>query len=109
MTGGATPGSFDLDDDGNNANLLSNTQALAAIVDGSEYVVTEAEAAVRKALAPAQLHRLREIAWQVWGPMAFSDPDVVAALKLTPQQREQVAATQTSFKAAERRSFERRA
>lgn len=48
------------------------------------------EAAVAGILSPQQIRRLRQIALQRRGPMAFHDRDVVAALKLTPTQREQI-------------------
>ena len=33
---------------------------------------------------------MRQIAWQQRGPFAFKSPDIVAALKLTPEQRQRV-------------------
>jgi hypothetical protein len=62
---------------------------------------------LRKALDARQARRLRQIAWQAWGPWAFADPEVVAALKLTPAQKESVANTLSAFKAAEIRRFVR--
>jgi serine/threonine protein kinase len=48
------------------------------------------ELAVNSILTAAQQARLREIGWQSEGPSAFRDPEVVAELKLTPAQREQI-------------------
>jgi hypothetical protein len=48
------------------------------------------EAAIAEILQPAQRARLRQIAIQARGPMAFREPDVVSALKLTSEQREQL-------------------
>jgi hypothetical protein len=50
------------------------------------------ETAVNAILTPAQQVRLRQIGWQSEGPGAFRDPEVVAALKLTPAQRERIRA-----------------
>jgi hypothetical protein len=48
------------------------------------------ELAVNSILTAAQQERLRQIGWQSEGPSAFRDPEVVAELKLTPAQREQI-------------------
>jgi serine/threonine protein kinase len=48
------------------------------------------ELAVNSILTAAQQSRLRQIGWQSEGPSAFRDPEVVAELKLTPAQREQI-------------------
>jgi hypothetical protein len=37
-----------------------------------------------------QWRRLSQIAWQERGPFAFKSPEVAAALRLTPEQREQI-------------------
>ena len=50
------------------------------------------DAAVKEVLSADQLARLRQIALQVDGPRAFSDPDVASLLKLTPEQKEQMRA-----------------
>jgi hypothetical protein len=48
------------------------------------------EAEVRAILTPAQQARLPQIGSQAQGPGAFREPDVVAALQLTIEQREQI-------------------
>jgi len=48
------------------------------------------EVEVNELLTPAQRLRLRQIALQAEGPGAFAEPEVVADLKLTPEQREQI-------------------
>jgi serine/threonine protein kinase len=48
------------------------------------------EAEVNELLTPAQRLRLRQIALQAEGPGAFGEPEVVAELKLTQEQREQI-------------------
>ncbi len=48
------------------------------------------EAELAAILTPAQQARLRQVGLQAEGPAAFRDPDVVAALKLTPGQRERI-------------------
>src|SRR5262249_22484362 len=48
------------------------------------------EAEVSRLLTPAQQVRLRQIGLQAEGPGAFAEPEVVAALKLTSEQREQI-------------------
>lgn len=50
------------------------------------------EAAINAILKPAQLERLRQIARQHRGPMAFQDAEVVSELKLTREQRKQIRA-----------------
>ena len=50
------------------------------------------DAAVKEVLTPEQLGRLRQIALQMDGPRAFSDPDVVGPLKLTAEQKERLRA-----------------
>jgi serine/threonine protein kinase len=48
------------------------------------------DAAVQSALTPDQLHRLWQIALQLQGVAALRDPEVVAALKLTADQRKRI-------------------
>jgi hypothetical protein len=48
------------------------------------------ENAITLILKPAQVDRLRQIAWQCHGPMAFHDPDIIAELKLTAEQKKQI-------------------
>jgi serine/threonine protein kinase len=48
------------------------------------------EAEVNRLLTPAQQARLRQIGLQAEGPGAFREPEVVAELNLTAEQREQV-------------------
>jgi serine/threonine protein kinase len=50
----------------------------------------EKEKEVSKLLKPEQLQRFQQIALQVRGPEAFSDPDVVAALGLSTEQRNKI-------------------
>ncbi len=50
------------------------------------------EAAIADILSVEQRKRLRQIALQLQGPMAFREPDIVAALKLTAEQRESIRA-----------------
>jgi hypothetical protein len=53
-------------------------------------VTRENEAGVAGILDPIQQARLRQIDLQTKGPMAFRDPAVVAALKLTPEQQDRI-------------------
>jgi len=48
------------------------------------------EADLNAILSPPQQARLRQIGLQSEGPGAFRDPEVAAALQLTPEQRERV-------------------
>jgi hypothetical protein len=50
------------------------------------------EAAIAEILVPAQLHRFRQIAVQCKGPLAFHEPEIVAALKLTSEQKKELRA-----------------
>lgn len=55
------------------------------------------EEAIVAILQPAQLDRLRQIAWQCHGPMAFHDPNVVSELKLTIEQKQQIRTIEASM------------
>jgi hypothetical protein len=55
------------------------------------------EAAITSILSADQVRRLRQIALQARGPMAFRQPDVIAALKLTAEQRDQIRAMEGEF------------
>ena len=48
------------------------------------------EAEIVRLLTPAQDVRLKQIGLQLRGPMAFREPEVIAALKLTPDQRDRL-------------------
>jgi hypothetical protein len=50
------------------------------------------ENALLEDLEPKQAERLRQISWQQRGPFAFTDPDVVAALRLSVEQQETIHA-----------------
>jgi eukaryotic-like serine/threonine-protein kinase len=41
-------------------------------------------------LSPEQLSRLKQIAWQQQGALAFTSPDIIAALQLTPGERNEI-------------------
>ena len=47
-------------------------------------------------LKPAQVDRLRQIAWQCHGPLAFHDPFLIAELKLTAEQKKQIRAIEAN-------------
>ena len=46
--------------------------------------------AMRTTLTAAQLHRLEQITLQLQGPRAFSQPEIIAKLRLTDAQREKI-------------------
>lgn len=48
------------------------------------------EVEVARLLTPTQFQRFRQIALQQRGPLAFSDPEVVAALQLTTEQKKRI-------------------
>jgi serine/threonine protein kinase len=48
------------------------------------------EAAIGGILDARQLRRLKQVALQLQGPMAFREPDVAVALKLTAHQKQQI-------------------
>jgi hypothetical protein len=50
------------------------------------------EAELDAILTQEQVHRLRQIGLQLDGPAAFQDPEVVAALRLTNEQRDHIRA-----------------
>jgi serine/threonine protein kinase len=52
------------------------------------------ENVVLKSLAPEQARRLKQIAWQEGGASAFSDPELLEALGVTENQKEQIRAIQ---------------
>jgi serine/threonine protein kinase len=67
---------------------------LAADVRQSRFVemARANEAALMEVLTPARQVRLRQIALQAQGPLAFRDSSLAAALKLSPDQRKQMRA-----------------
>jgi serine/threonine protein kinase len=46
--------------------------------------------AVAQILKPEQIGRLKQIDWQLLGPAAFDNPEVIAALELTEKQRKRI-------------------
>jgi hypothetical protein len=50
-----------------------------------------------KILQPGQFNRLKQIHMQVDGPMAFFDPEVARALKITPEQKDNMKALIDDF------------
>src|SRR5262249_9849642 len=52
------------------------------------------ERALVRELTPEQVRRLKQIACQQAGPGAFGDPEITAALRLTPWQKEQIRTIQ---------------
>lgn len=56
----------------------------------------EQEKLVRQILDPNQLRRFKQIALQSLGPAAFREPEVIAALKLTPAQCERIRAIEAN-------------
>jgi hypothetical protein len=55
------------------------------------------ESDIAAILDPEQLSRLRQIALQCRGPMAFRDADIAATLKLTAKQREDIRAIEVDM------------
>jgi eukaryotic-like serine/threonine-protein kinase len=55
------------------------------------------EIEVKALLTPAQRARLRQIGLQAEGPGAFGEPEVIAALRLTPAQREQIRTIESEW------------
>src|SRR5262249_14355111 len=55
------------------------------------------EDAIVALLQPSQLVRLRQVAWQCHGPLAFHDAIVEAELKLSPEQRKQIRLAETKM------------
>jgi hypothetical protein len=62
-------------------------------------VAAQIQARLDELLTPQQSTRLRQIHRQVRGPTAFSDPDVLAALSLTRDQRARIRAIQSRARA----------
>jgi serine/threonine protein kinase len=57
----------------------------------------KADADLNDVLTPTQAKRLREIAWQLQGPKAFSDAAIVDALALTRDQRDAIRGIQSKW------------
>lgn len=66
--------------------------------EGFNKLADDANAALDAQITPGKAERLRQIHRQVRGPHAFSDPEVVARLDLTPAQRERVKAVQLEYR-----------
>lgn len=47
---------------------------------------------VKETLKPEQFERLQQISYQIAGPAAYNNPEVVKALELTKEQQEKIAA-----------------
>jgi hypothetical protein len=60
-------------------------------------LVRSNDAALAAILTPEEVRRLRQIALQCQGPMAFQEPEVASALKLTGSQRKQIRTIDTNF------------
>jgi hypothetical protein len=71
-------------------------------------LATKVKAALDQILTPAQNERLAQIARQARGPDAFGDADVVAALTLTREQKEEVRRIRAECRVATRRAPPRR-
>lgn len=56
------------------------------------------EPKVKEILKPKQLERAQQIAYQVQGPLAFRNPDVIKALELTKDQQEKMEITNKDYK-----------
>jgi hypothetical protein len=65
------------------------------------------EKAIGEILNPDQLKRAKQIALQVRGPQAFSDPELMTALKLTDDQKEKVKTIQDDVRQESNRLFQR--
>jgi serine/threonine protein kinase len=65
------------------------------------------EAALAEVLSRKQIARLHQIALQAQGPMAFRDPQVVASLKLSADQRKQIRGFESNL-FFDKREFEKR-
>lgn len=76
---------------------ISKSIALAALGASIAQEGIEMEADLKKILSPAQFQRLEQISRQLRGISAFSDPDVVAALGLSREQKLQVQVLQAQF------------
>ncbi len=55
------------------------------------------ESALAALLSPKQLRRLRQIAWQASGPIAFNDPLLCDALSLSRLQLDKIRAVQVAY------------
>jgi hypothetical protein len=55
--------------------------------------------AVEEVLKPEQRQRLREISWQLQGPLALTDPEVAKELGLSEEQQIQIAAVKETVHA----------
>jgi len=73
--------------------------------DRVDAVTRELDNRIHDVLTSEQADRLQQIAWQIGGPDAFSDPSVVDALSLTAAENAAIAAIQSDYKAAWHRTF----
>ena len=76
--------------------MFRDIRRLAADEKGARFLEAARahEAGAAEILTADQQFRLRQIAIQVKGPMAFRDPAVVATLKLTPEQQDRIKAVE---------------
>ena len=60
---------------------------------------------VKETLKPEQFERVQQISYQVAGPAAYSDPEVVKALEITKEQEEKLATISKDFQEKQRALF----
>ena len=60
---------------------------------------------LKETLKPEQLERVQQIGYQVAGPAAYSDPEVVKALDITKEQQEKLAAVRDEFQKKQQELF----
>lgn len=76
---------------------IGKSIAFAALGTSIAQEGAEIEAALKRILSPAQFQRLEQISRQLRGISAFSDPDVVAALGLSREQKLEAQVLQAQF------------
>jgi Spy/CpxP family protein refolding chaperone len=60
---------------------------------------------LKETLKPEQLERVQQISYQIAGPAAYSNPDVVKALDITKEQQEKLATVNKDFQEKQRALF----
>lgn len=60
---------------------------------------------LKETLKPEQLERVQQISYQLAGPAAYGDPDVVKALEITKEQQDKLATIRADFQKKQQELF----
>jgi len=68
-----------------------NSKMMAAMAEGTKKINEKFAPKLAEILEPEQNERLKQISWQVAGPQAYREPEVIKALGISKDQQEKIA------------------